>query len=188
MSVICYYSNFCEPSKKLLQLLAKTKLKNEVHFICIDKRSRDEHGQTLVEVNGQRVVLPKSVTKVPALYMMDTRQALYEDDIYRFLQPKEAAIAHVETGGQGEPDCYSSQAACMSDSFSFWDQNSEELGTKGSGGMRQQHSYATVDQQFSIPTPPDNYEPDKVGANGTKTLEQYKAEREMAVAAPISRI
>jgi hypothetical protein len=188
MTAICYYSNFCEPSKKLLQLMSKTKLKNEVHFICIDKRSRDEHGQTLVEINGQRVVLPKAVSRVPALYMMDSKQVLFEDDIYRYLAPKEAAITHVETNGHGEPDCYSSQAASMSDSFSFWDQNSEELGTKGSGGMRQQHMYATVDQQFSIPTPPDNYEPDKVGANGSKSLEQYKAEREMAVATPPARI
>jgi len=188
MSAICYYSNFCDPSKKLLQLMSKTKLKNEVHFICIDKRSRDEHGQTLVEVNGQRVVLPKSITKVPSLYLMDTKQVLSEDDIYRYLSPKEAAITHAETNGQGEPDCYSNQAMSMSDSFSFWDQNADELGTKGSGGMRQQHSYATVDQQFSIPTPPDNYEPDKVGTNGSKTMEQYKAERELAVATPAARI
>jgi hypothetical protein len=187
MSAICYYSNFCEPSKKLLQLMAKTKLKNEIHFICIDQRSKDTRGQTLVEINGQRVVLPPAVTKVPALYLIDTRKALFEDDIYRFLAPQETAINHVETRGQGEPDCYSNQAANMSDSFSFWDQDAEELGTKGSGGMRQQHSYATVDQVFQIPTPEDTYEPDKVGAKGSKTLEEYKAERDMAVAAPIAR-
>ena len=120
--------------------------------------------------------------------MMDTKQVLFEDDIYRYLAPKEAAITHAETNGHGEPDCYSSQAASMSDSFSFWDQNADELGTKGSGGMRQQHSYCTVDQQFNIQTPPDNYEPDKVGTNGTKTLDQYKAEREMAVATPPARV
>ena len=61
------------------------------------------------------------------------------------------------------------------------------MGTKGSGGMRQQHSYATVDQVFQIATPEDTYEPDKVGAKGSKTLEEYKAERELAVAAPIAR-
>lgn len=187
MSAICYYSNFCEPSKKLLQLMAKTKLKNEIHFICIDKRSRDARGQTMVEVNGQRVVLPPAVSKVPALYLIETRKALFEDDIYRYLAPQEAAITHVETRGQGEPDCYSSQSCSMSDSFSFWDQDAEELGTKGSGGMRQQHNYAAIDQISQIPTPADTYEPDKIGAKGSKTLEEYKAERELAVAPPIAR-
>ena len=55
---ILYYSNFCEPSKKLLQLIAKTKLKNELHFICIDKRFRNSKGQTILILENQQVLLP----------------------------------------------------------------------------------------------------------------------------------
>jgi hypothetical protein len=187
MTVICYYSNFCEPSKKLLQVMSHSKLKDEVHFICIDKRTRGAGGQTVLEVNGQQVLLPPMITRVPALFLVETRRALFEDDIYKYLQPQEAALNHVATGGMGEPECFSDQMLGMSDSYSFWDQGADELGTKGNGGMRQQHRFVAVDEMFSINTPKDDYEPDKIGKKGTKTLEEYKAEREMSIPAPISR-
>ena len=50
------------------------------------------------------------------------------------------------------------------------------------------HNFVPIDHADSIPTPKDDYEPDKVGANGTKTLDQYKAERELAVAQPRAAI
>jgi len=187
MTVICYYSNFCEPSKKLLQVLSHSKLKNEVHFICIDQRTR-EGNRTILVVQGQRVVLPDAVTRVPALFLVEQNKALFEDEIYRHLSPQEAQINHVATGGLGEPECFSpDQFRSMSDAYSFWDQDAEELGTKGNGGMRQQHNYVSINDSFAINTPADDYEPDKVGKKGSKTLEQYKAERELTVPAPISR-
>jgi len=187
MTVICYYSNFCEPSKKLLQTMSHSKLKDEVHFICIDKRTRSASGQTVLEVNGQQVMLPPMITRVPALFLVETRRALFEDEIYRHLSPQEAELNHVATSGFGEPECFSNQMLSMSDAYSFWDQGADELGTKGDGGMRQQHRFVAVDQTFAINTPKEDYEPDKVGKQGSKTLEQYKAERELTVPAAIAR-
>ena len=187
MTVICYYSNYCEPSKKLLQVLTHSKLKDEVHFICVDQRSRNAAGQTVLEVHGQQVMLPPMITKVPALFLVDSKRALFEDDIYKFLSPKEVALNQEATNGFGEPECFSNQLLSMSDAYSFWDQEPDELGTKGNGGMRQQHSYVAINDSISINTPVDDYEPDKVGKKGTKTLEEYKAEREMAVPPPIAR-
>jgi hypothetical protein len=187
MAGIVYYSNFCEPSKQLLQLLSRTKLKNEVHFLCIDKRTKGPKGEIILEVEGQRLLLPPSVTRVPALFVIGTKQTLFEDDIYAYLSPQEQKINHEATQGMGEPEHFSSQFNSMSDSYSFWDQGSEELGTKGNGGMRQQHNYVAVDGMFSIPTPPEDYEPDKIGKKGSKTVDQLKAEREMTVPNPIAR-
>ena len=178
-----YYSNFCEPSKKLIQTVSKSKLKNELQFVCIDKRSRNKSGQTIVHLERGQVVLPSSITKVPAL--MTPQQVLVGDDIYKYLFPKEAQINHQATQGLGEPECYSlGQMNSMSDTYSFWDQPVNELTTKGEGGMRQLHNYVTLEQSYAIPTPSDNYEPDKIGKNGSKTLEQLKAEREQDVAKP----
>ncbi len=179
---ICYYSNFCEPSKSLLQKMAKTKLSQEIHFICIDNRRKDAKGQTVITMNQQQLLLPPSITKVPALFVIGTQQALFEDEIYKYLAPREEKITHQATRGEMEPESYG--GARMSDAFSFWDQNSNELTTEGTGGTRQMHNFVPIDHADSIPTPKDDYEPDKVGANGTKTLDQYKAEREMAVAQP----
>ena len=120
---ICYYSNFCDPSKKLLQRIAKTKLKHELHFICIDKRDRDNKGNIIVLLENDKVILPPQVTKVPALFIIETKQVLFEQAIYDYLLPKEVSLTLAETGGNGEPECYSlSQMNQISDSYSFWDQ------------------------------------------------------------------
>jgi len=179
--MICYYSNYCEPSKTLLQKIAKTKLQREIHFLCIDRRTRDSKGNTLLVLEKEQVLLPPSVKKVPALYLMETQQVLFGDDIYQYLLPKEVAITHQETNGNGEPECYSvSQMSRISDAYSFWDQSADELTAKGGGGMRQLHNFSPLDEQYSIHTPNEDYVPDKIGKTG-KSLEEYKAERENLV-------
>jgi hypothetical protein len=179
MSSIVYYSNFCEPSKKLLQTLAKTRLKEQVHFICIDNRFKDAHNRVLIELNGQHLTLPPNVTKVPSLYMIEANHAIFGDDIYKHFAVAEAAVNYVETRGHCEPECFESNMLSMSDAYSYWDQAPEELETKGGGGMRQTHSFVPINEHFSITTPPDDYEPDKI--KGTKSLEEIKAQRELMV-------
>lgn len=186
MSII-YYSNFCEPSKKLLQKVAKTKLNREIHFICIDRRQRDSKGNTILFLESEQVMLPSQVTKVPALYQMESKQVLFGDDIYSFLLPKEVAINQVATNGNGDPDPFSIFGMNrMSDTFSFLDQSPDDLSAKGIGGSRQLRRFATVEEQFSIHCPEEDYVADKVGKQG-KSLEEYKAERDSLVQ-PIKRV
>ena len=62
MSSILYYSNFCEPSKKLLQSVSKTQNTNNIHFICIDKRVKDTNGKIFIVLqNGQQILMPENV-------------------------------------------------------------------------------------------------------------------------------
>ena len=100
----------------------------------------------------------------------------------------EAVLNHVETNGNGEPESYSfGQMSSISDQYSFWDQSPSDLSTKGDGGMRQIHNFVALEADYRITTPPENYESDKIGNKGSKTLEEYKAERESAIAPPIQR-
>jgi len=187
MTVVIYYSNFCDPSKKLLQKVAKTKLSQEIHFICIDRRQRDSKGNTILFLENEQVMLPSQVTKVPALYQIESKQVLFGDDIYSYLLPKEVAINQQATNGNGDPECYSIFGMNrMSDTFSFLDQSPEDLSAKGVGGARQLRRFATVEDQYSIHTPEETYTPDKVGKTG-KSLEEYKQERD-ALVKPITRI
>lgn len=187
MSIVIYYSNFCDPSKKLLQKVAKTKLSQEIHFICIDRRQRDSKGNTILFVQNEQVMLPSQVTKVPALYQIETKQVLFGDDIYAHLLPQEVAINQVATNGNFDPDPFSVFGMSkLSDTYSYWDTSVEDLGAKGSGGLRQMHKFAPIDDQYKIETPEENYTPDKVGKTG-KTLEEYKQERD-ALVKPITRI
>ena len=39
---VLYYSNYCKHSKKILQALGKTNLREKISFICIDNRYLDE--------------------------------------------------------------------------------------------------------------------------------------------------
>ena len=41
--------------------------------------------------------------------------------------------------------------------------NDEDLSAKGSGGIRQMHSYAGINYRDSIETPEEDYTPDKIG-------------------------
>ena len=72
MSYILYYSNYCDKCKHLLNSLGKSEIKNEIHFICIDKRFRnDQNGCMYVLLeNQQKIVLPPQITKVPALLLL----------------------------------------------------------------------------------------------------------------------
>ena len=187
MSIVIYYSNFCDPSKKLLQKVAKTKLSQEIHFICIDRRQRDSKGNTILFVQNEQVMLPPQVTKVPALYQIESKQVLFGDDIYAHLLPQEVAINQVATNFNGEPECYSIYGMNkMSDQYSFLDTSVSDLAASGNGGMRQLKRFATLEDQTSINCPSEDYVADKVGKQG-KTLEEYKQERD-ALVKPITRI
>ena len=71
MSSILYYSKFCEHSNKLLQTLSKTTQK-DIHYICIDKRVKDTNNKMFIVLeNGQKIVMPENVNRVPALLLLN---------------------------------------------------------------------------------------------------------------------
>ena len=71
MNNIIFYSNYCENSKKILTELTKTKLKEELYYICIDKRRKDQNGAVYIILeNGQEIIMPPSVTAVPCLLLI----------------------------------------------------------------------------------------------------------------------
>jgi len=182
MSTILYYSNYCDKCKNIIRILSKSDIKNETHFICIDKRFRDKNGATYIILeNQQKILLPPQIQKVPALLLLKQgNKVLFGKDIESMIQPKEDFRNAAATGFNGEPMAFSlggDQAGCFgvaSDSFSYWDQGSDELLAKGDGGLRQMYNYATVDFKGSIETPPDSWKPDKVGETAMKDMESQR--------------
>ena len=179
---ILYYSNYCDNCKKLLQILSRTQIQDELHFLCIDKRVTMPDGSTqLIIKNGQQVLLPPTITKVPALMLVNNGfHVLFGDQIYQHLQPKEKTAQNSATMNQGEPDAFSfnsfSPSGITSDQYSFLDMNADELLAKGQGGLRQMHNYVNFneDTMMSIDTPPDNYSPDKVNEGALQEYEQQR--------------
>ena len=179
MSEIFYYSNFCPFSKKILSGLAKSvQTKKDLHFICIDKRKNID-GRTYIDLeNGQRVLLPPIIDKVPALYLIkEEGRTLYGDDIKEYFKPKQEYIQQKVTQNNGEPLAFSTSemGLQMSDKYAYLDLTPNELSAKGDGGMRQLHHFSVLGKEYSIETPPDNYEPDTVGEVDMGKLQQKRA-------------
>ena len=179
MSSILYYSNFCENSKTLLSNISKSSVKNDLHFICIDKRIQ-KNGETYVILeNQQHIILPKTINAVPALLLITQNyKVLFGDEIVEYLKPVHNPVSvQKEISMPLEPTAFSmntSMYGVNSDNYSFLDQNSDDLSAKGNGGLRQMYNYASLDYQDKINTPPDDYVPDKVNEG---SLEQYQNER-----------
>ena len=184
MSSILYYSKFCEHSNKLLQTLSKTTQK-DIHFICIDKRVKDTNNKMFIVLeNGQKIVMPENVNRVPALLLLNQNyQVLYGEAILNHLKPKQEVAIRKATQNNMEPMAFSFGSGgfgdIVSDMYSFLDQGSEELEAKGNGGMRQMHNYVDLNYSDKISTPNDEQE--YKGANkisGELTIEQLQQQRD----------
>lgn len=156
MSCILYYSKYCEVSKKYLQLLSKSDIQKDIHFICIDKRVKDSNNKTYIILeNGQKIILPENITKVPALLLLTQGyQVLYGEQILQHLKPRQQQEIRVATKNNMEPMAFSLGSSggfgdIVSDQYSFLDQEPDELKAEGNGGMRQMHNYVDLNTAFS---------------------------------------
>lgn len=178
MSTILYYSNYCDNCNRLLQIISKSNSKDDMHFINIDKRSKKQGVTYVVLENGQEILLPPTITKVPALLLLNkNHQVLFGGDINTHLDSANIVHTNPIVKNNGEPLAFSlnnSGFGITSDSYSFLDQDPQSLSAKGDGGMRQQHHYASLDYNVNIDTPPDNYQPDKIGSVSMEQLQQKR--------------
>jgi hypothetical protein len=193
MSSILYYSNYCKSSNKVLQLLSKYDMKNQVHFVCIDGRINKNGNTYAILPNGQEMVIPKNVTAVPSLLILNQQYNIISGftDIMNFFQRNIDQQIKTATKNNNVPistnadDGYSAfggfGSGIVSDHFSFLDQDDKDLSTKGNGGMRQMHSYATInDTTFSqnISAKSDDDGGNKIKDGDTSLLDRYKQERD----------
>jgi hypothetical protein len=188
MSSIIYYSNFCDHSKKLLQGLSKSQVCKDIHFICIDNRIR-ENGKVFIQLqNGQKIVMPENVTKVPALLLINQNyKILYGDEIYNHFKPRQDAITKQVTNNNLEPSAFS-LAGCggfggiVSDQYSFLDMDADSLTAKGDGGVRQMHNYVNLDYSDRISAAGDDASGAKNSGRMTASeIEKYQIERDKGI-------
>ena len=194
MSCILYYSNFCEPSKKLLQIVTKKQDTKDIHFICIDKRVKGDDGKTYIVLqNEQKIIMPDNVTRVPALLLLSQNyKVIYGDEIYQYLKPLEQQQVKQATKNNMVPksveDTFSAfggfistNSGIVSDNYSFLDQSDEELSVKGNGGFRQMHSYMALNDSMNVsmnlPTDDTEYKSNKI-KDGEMSIDALLQKRE----------
>ena len=181
MSSILYYSNACANSNRLLQKVGASKIKDDMHFVCVDRRNKKQNGATyIVLANGQEILLPPSITRVPALLLLNRgHHVLFGEEIDRHIEPQHTAQQQAAVVNTGEPEAYSLGGGAgfgvSSDNYSFLDQDASALSAKGDGGMRQLHHYASITHEDMISTPPDDYQADTIGNISLEQLQQKRS-------------
>ena len=184
MSSILYYSNFCEHSKKLIQTITKANISKDIHFICIDKRTKDSNNKIYIILeNGQKIIMPENVSRVPALLLLNQNyQVLYGESIVQHLKPKQEAMVKKATQNNLEPMAFGFGGGfgnVTSDQYSFLDMDSDSLSAKGNGGVRQMHNYVDLNYSDNISTPEDEQDYKSAGKiSGDLTVEQLLQQRE----------
>lgn len=186
MSSILYYSNFCDHSKRILQTLSKSNV-NNVHFICIDRREKNDKGKIFIVLdNGQKIVMPENVTRVPALLLLNEGyHVIYGEAILQHLKPRHEVAVKQATRNNMEPMAFAFEgggsfgSSVVSDQYSFLDQDPEQLSASGNGGIRQMHNYVDLNYVDNIsPVPQDDSEIKNSGRIGNVSLEQLQSQRE----------
>jgi len=170
----------------LLQTFSKTNVSKDIHFICIDKRVKDSNNKLYIVLeNGQKIIMPENVTRVPALLLLNENyQVLYGEAILQYFKPKQEAVTKQATMNNLEPMAFSlgggGNFGIASDQYSFLDMDSDSLAAKGNGGMRQMHNYVDLNYSDRISAPPED-DSERKGANkipGELTIEQLQQQRE----------
>ena len=190
MSTILYYSKYCENCKKILYDLGKSSVAKEIHFICVDKRRKDKQGKTFIMLdNGKELLMPETLTKVPGLLLLYRgNNILYGENIMNYFRPMmknneqtqnnrmSKNTSKKDTRSSEEPSAFSfnEMGTMMSDNYSYLDQSASSMSAKGNGGMRQMHSFASLDHQTAIETPPEDYVSTKMTNVNLENLEKER--------------
>ena len=179
MSYVLYYSKYCENCKKILYKVGKDKIKEDIHFLCIDKRKVIKNKIYIILSDGKELLMPDEIKEVPALLLLNRgNRIIYGNEILNLFNPMlEKNKTRENKINGGEPLAFSNyeMGATLSDNYSYLDQNSDEMGVKGEGGLRQMHSFVKLDHSFKIDTPPEDYVKEKLDENAIKQYQQSRA-------------
>jgi len=165
-------------------MLSKSNVQKDIHFICIDKRLKENNKTYIVLDNGQKIILPENVTRVPALLLLNQGYTvLYGEQILQHLKPRQEVEVKQATKNNMEPMAFSFGGGLgdiVSDQYSFLDQAPEDLEAKGNGGMRQMHNYVDLDTAFSGKmSEPINNDTSNTTIRGSKKTGEDDSNQEM---------
>lgn len=144
---IFFYSNFCKYSQDLIQYIIKKDLKKHFVFVCVD-------------TNKHRI--PSQIDKVPALFLTQSGQVLFGEDI----------LSCIETNVQ-EITPNEQPSSTFSDNFSFLGDDDSMVGNSSCFSK----NFSSVDADLRIYTPQD----DDGKKDNEMSLERYNNQRERDV-------
>lgn len=87
MSYVLYYSNYCQNSKSIISTIVKD-LENPrgIHWICIDSRKVEGKTTYVILSNGNKIIIPDAINRVPAMLSLQDYRITYGADIISSLK------------------------------------------------------------------------------------------------------
>ena len=183
---LLFFSNYCNHSKELLGKLNKNNILQSLNIICIDNRYVKNNITYITLTNNQNMPLPPMIHSVPTLCILPNHEILKGKEIVDYFNPISATIEEEREKINLEPDPFSllhestHGYGVSSDSFSFWDTNTDDLSASGNGGMRQLYNHVSIQseqQPETIYTPTEEVKENKM----KMTLEQLQQQRQTEI-------
>lgn len=208
MSVLLYYSNYCENCKKLISIMSKEldrSYLSNIHFINIDKRIQNNGNLYALLENGRQFHIPRAIEKVPAVILLNEgNNILFGNSIYQYFglnlmlnNGQQTAQTRSQISNQTEPEPFtfegttSSIIGITSDKYSFLDIPCEDMLAEGNGGLSQLHSYVTLNDydngNLRIDAPEDTGDDPKLSLNLNQLQEQRAKEIVVKGGPPLER-
>jgi hypothetical protein len=183
--LILYYSNHCNNCKDLLKELSGSEISKAIHFLCIDSRVQENGNTYLVLPNGKRMILPPNIVRVPTLLSIQENGRLISGmEIKQYLKSRITESVKVATQEQMEPSAFSFSggiSSIVSDNYSFLDMDASDLSAEGNGGMRQLHSYVSVNDMAAISAPAESQGTRQENSGKMPSVENLRQQREMDI-------
>jgi len=175
---------------------------SDIHWACIDNRSKEGNNTYVVLKNGTKLLMPDIINRVPALLSLIDYKISYGNDIISICQhlynktvdyktpthnnphpPQQQQPQHFQND---EPEAFSlgnsinSNNNVLSDQYSSWTLDSDQLSAKGEGGILQMHNYVNVNYKDTITTSiPSEKISRQPRMSDTMTIENLQKKRDM---------
>ena len=207
MSYVLYFSNYCTNSKNIItKIIKEYNNPKDIHWACIDNRSKEGENTYIILKNGTKLLMPTIITRVPALLSLVDYKIYYGNDIIQICENINNKLIDYKSGnnnkgatpgpnvsinnpyvGNDEPEAYSLGTSSMSsnnnvlsDQYSAWTLDSEQLLAKGDGGILQMHNYVNINYKdnitASIPSEKITRQPKM---SDTMTIEHLQKKRDL---------
>lgn len=205
MSILLYYSNRCNYCRKLITIMSKNleqKQLSNVHFVNIDRRITKNGNTYALLDNGQEFHIPRAIESVPAIIILNEgNNILFGNSIYQYfglnliLNSGKSGGSREQITQTDDPEPFTfegvacSNVGITSDKYSFFDSASDEMLAGGCGGLRQLHSYITLNDydngNLRINTPEDSGDGPKINFDLNKLQEQRLKDIQMKGGPPL---
>lgn len=164
MNKVLYYSGRESNSIDLINGISKLEIIKEIHFVCIDNITVKNNRKYAILSNGYETLLPTIIKSVPSMLITTRGNMIIEGgpEIYEELTKSANNRRHP----MSEPTSFSMNefGGVSSSSYSSINNYGQQM-TESDGNNNSCGNFASYGANFSIETPKDTYESNKIKDN-----------------------